>query len=365
MKKWIRYALLILLVLQFPFVFQVCQTRQLEAYIAGLEPANVGLVPFQDLRGSLHVHSAAGSHTIGTYPEIIQAAKEAGYDYLFITEHPKEIRLFNQLEDPYLVLIYGWEEEREDGARELRSDAGEVRILSLFEDTSVPEDVTGIEVYNIGQNAKEHNNVIAWMTWLYHKLTYPELFFFHVWELRNWQVELWDGTSDQRRLPAVAGNNAHQNLGLVLMTTSGERLVSIMVDPYLQSLEFVTNHVFLPYGVTPSVESVLDALRRGASYICFEKIADPTGFSFHAQVGGSSLPMGSEVPVGSELVVQSPIPVLFRVIRSGTIIEELEGTHFILETELPGVHRVELFPLDPPALLEGKPWVISNPIYVK
>jgi hypothetical protein len=363
--KWKRYVLSGLLLLQIPFVYKVCQTRQLDAFLAELEPQTVELSPFQDLRGSLHVHSAAGSHTIGTYPEIIRAAKEADYEYLFITEHPKKYELFNRLEDPDLILVYGWEEEREDGGRNLRSDNSEVKIFSLFEGPPVPEDVTGIEVFNIGQNAKAANNIFGWVNWLYHKVTYPELFFFQIWELNQSHLDLWDQTAMSHRISAVAGNNAHQNVGIVLMTTSGDRLFSLMVDPYLLSLKFVTNHVLLPYETEPGVESVLEALRTGSSYIAFEQIADPTGFSFHARVGERSLPMGTEVPVGTELVFQSPVPALFRLLREGTLIAELEGVRFTVDTELPGPHRVEVYPLDPPRLLEGKPWIISNPIYVQ
>ncbi len=363
--KWTRYVLLVLLILQIPFVYRVCQTRQLEAYLAELAPESVELSPFQDLRGSIHIHSAAGSHSIGTYPEIIRAAKDADYDYAFITEHPKEYQLFNRLEDPELILIYGWEEEREEGGRILRSEDFEVKIFSLFEGPPVPEDVTGIEIYNIGQNAKAANTIFSWVNWFYHKVTYPELFFFQIWELNQDHLDLWDQAAAFRQLSAVAGNNAHQNLGIVLMTTSGKRLFSIMVDPYLLSFKFVTNHVLLPYETTPSVESVLNALRSGASYIAFEQIADPTGFSFHARVGDRSLPMGAEVPVGTELVFQSPVPALFRLLREGNVIAELEGVRFTVDTELAGPHRVEVYLLDPPRLIEGKPWIISNPIYVR
>jgi hypothetical protein len=112
------------------------------------------------------------------------------------------------------------------------------------------------------------------------------------------------------------------------------------------------------------VETVTNALADGASYIAFEKIADPTGFSFHAESGGSAYPMGASVPVGCRLVFQSPFPARFRLIRAGAKVVELDGLRFNYETDTPGAYRVEVRFLDPPPLLGNRPWIISNPIYV-
>jgi hypothetical protein len=363
--KFLRYSLLILILIQLPFVYQVCQTRTLDQYISSIPREGALSVPFEDLKGSIHIHSAAGSHSLGTYLEIIEAAKLAGYDYLFLTDHPKEYELFNQIQDPELVMIYGVEEERDDSGRNLRSQESEVKVYSLFETDSVPEDVTGLEIFNLAENAKQSNNPISWLTWLYHKATYEGLFFFHFWELKNEYLQLWDEVTLQRPLAAVAGNNAHQNVGVVLVSGAGERIFSLFVDPYLRSLQFVTNHVLVPKASEVTESLILQALSSGASYIAFEKIADPTGFSFHAIDGGSILAMGSQVPVGSTLVFQSPIPSRFQLRRSGSVYRELEGSRFELETEEAGVYRVEVYPLNPPRLIRGKPWIISNPIYVQ
>ena len=163
----------------------------------------------------------------------------------------------------------------------------------------------------------------------------------------------------------VAGTNAHQNVGLIVVSGTGRRLLSVFVDPYVRSFRFVTNHLQLPRDREPSEDLVLEALARGASYIAFERIADPTGFSFHAEAAGEVVPMGSEVSTGSRLVFQSPMPARFRLIRSGISELELEGVRFSFDTEAPGTYRVEVYPLNPPRLLKGKPWILSNPIYVR
>jgi len=316
------------------------------------------------VRGAVHVHSAAGGHSLGTYPEIIESAKQAGLQYIFITEHPKKRSLFARISDPDLVIIYGTEEEREDAGRTLRNENSEVRILAYLEGLRVPDDVTGLEIFNMFESAKASQNAFAWINWVYHKFTYEDLFFFHLLELDDSRFRAWDRASSRRHLAGVGGNDAHQNLGLTIQTTAGDRLFGIEVDPYLLSFQFLTNHLFVPRSQDLTQETVLNALRKGNSYIAFERIADPTGFSFHAEWRDQVFPMGDDVPLGSDLVFQSPVPSLFRVIHMGGIYEELEGKKFVLRTEEPGHYRLEVYPVAPPALLEDTPWIISNPIYV-
>ena len=362
--KFLKLLVLLLIIVQFPFIYSVCQSRQLDRYLANLPRETVTEVPYRDLRGTVHVHTAAGSHSLGTYQEVAEAARRAGYDYLFITEHPKEQPLFEQLIDPGLVMIYGIEEERHDSGRTLRSIESEVRILAYLEGRSVPDDVTGLEVFNMFESAKESQNMYAWINWIYHQFTYEELFFFHILNMDSDLLRVWDRSTARRHLAGFAGNDAHQNLGLLVQTSAGDRLFQIQVDPYLTSFQFLTNHIFVPPEAEISEELVLNALRDGSSYIAFERIADPTGFSFHALAQGEVFPMGADVPVGSQLVLQAPVPSLFKLILGGSVLAELEGTRFVYEAEESGAYRLEVYPLGPPALLEDQPWILSNPIYV-
>lgn len=363
--KILRWLLAGFLLFQLPFVYSVCQTYLLHRYLNQLPRLDPLPVPFQDIRGSLHIHSAAGGHSLGTYPEIVEAARQASYRYLFLTEHPKEYPLFARLQVPDLVLVYGLEEDLGEAGRVLRSEDSRVYFLSDFREEQIPPEATGLEVYNMHENAEQANRWWNWVTFFYHQPFYPELFYFQIWELRWERLAAWDTLLQQRKLTAVAGNDAHQNVGIVLQTTAGQRLFSLMLDPYLRSFRFLTNHLLLPLQVEVSERTVLEALREGSSYIAFEQIADPTGFSFHALVSGEVHPMGSRVPTGSRLVFQAPLPSRFRVIRSGVVLRELEGRHFQLEADLAGAYRVEVYPLDPPGLLKDKPWILSNPILVR
>ena len=110
---------------------------------------------------------------------------------------------------------------------------------------------------------------------------------------------------------------------------------------------------------------MLQLIKDGSAYVAFERMGNPTGFSFHAVQGGSQHSMGSSVKPGADLVFQAPVAVRFQLFRSGQLFRELEGTRFVVERADSGIYRVEAFLLDPPSLLAGKPWIISNPIYVR
>ncbi len=362
----LKCLLLLLFLLQLPFLYSVCQSRQLKEYLCGLPRRAVETPPFRDLRGTVHVHSAAGGHSLGTYREIIRSAKQAGYDYIFLTEHPKHDLFTTKVSDPELAIISGIEEERSDAGRTLKSENSEVRIWAYADGLRVPDDATGIEIFNMFESAKASQNAFAWVNWLYHRFTYEDLFFFHCLNFDETRFALWDQTASRRHLAGFGGNDAHQNLGVLVQTTAGDRLLDIEVDPYLLSFRFLTNHLFIPREQELAEGVILDALRKGSSYIAFERIGDPTGFSFHATWQGKSFPMGEDVPVGSDLVFQSPVPSLFRLILMGRgVYEELEGTYFVFRAEQPGAYRLEVYPPSPPSLLEDKPWIMSNPIYVK
>ncbi|MGW8179057.1 MAG: hypothetical protein ACWGQW_09875, partial [bacterium] len=232
----------------------------MDRYLSEFPATDIDDPPFRDLRGTVHVHSAAGGHSLGTYREIIESAKQAGFQYLLLTEHPKEPSLYAEISDPSLIVIYGTEEEREDSGRTLRSKESEVRILAYFEGLSVPDDVTGLEIFNMFECAKASQNAFAWINWIYHRFTYEELFFFHLLEMDEDLFRLWDRTSSRRHLAGFGGNDAHQNLGLVVQTTAGDRLFGVEVDPYLLSFKFLTNHIFVPVGEEISEDLVLRAL---------------------------------------------------------------------------------------------------------
>lgn len=354
----IRTLFLLIFLLQLPFLYSLCQSRAVSSYLQSL-PREEMPVPFQDWRGAIHLHTALGGHSLATYPELFEAAKETGSRYLVMTEHSREDSPYRRMDDPDLVVVHGTENQ---GCLEL-GPGGPLIAAELS--ANYGSEVAGMEIYNIHENGSRRNSYFQWINFLFHRIAYRDLFFFHLWELTPERIETWDRTLQGRRIVGVAGNDAHQNVGIILQTASGQAVFSILVDPYLHSLGFVSNHLTAPQGLEPSEANVVRLIEEGALYVAFGRIADPTGFTFHAEMGDRNFPMGSTAPVGSRLVLQSPIPVKFRLLRDGVTIQELEGRRFLATAEAPGVYRLEAHLLEPPRLLRGKPWILANPIFVR
>lgn len=361
----LKWLISLFLLFQVPFLYALYQSYRLRQYLASWPRPGVETpAPFRDLRGGIHVHSMAGGHSLGTYPEIIEAARQAGYHYLFITEHPRSPPLFLPIEDAEILVIYGSEEDR--GLFRVLSDRNQrVSFLTHLEADRVEGGFTGVEIFNLHESSQGKDTWYNRTQFLYHSFWFPEMFFFHLWELDPYRLALWENALQEGSLTAIAGNDAHQNVGVIVQTASGRKIFSLIADPYLESLRFVTTHVLLAGQAEVSEESILAALQQGSAYVAFERIADPTGFSFHALEENKVLPMGARARPGAELVFQSPSPVRFVVIRNASTYKELEGRRFIMKTSEAGIYRVEAYPLDPPALLQGKPWIISNPIFVR
>ena len=94
------------------------------------------------------------------------------------------------------------------------------------------------------------------------------------------------------------------------------------------------------------------SLRGGRCYIANDQVADARGFSFSH--------MGEEMPleVGTTLTVRTPQPAHIRLLRDGEEVAVGEATELHHPIELHGVYRVE-------ATLRGRPWIFSNPVYVR
>lgn len=372
MRRLLKIFLVVLLLLQAPFLFSLYQSWRVKAYLQGLQTQRTAAPenPFLDMRGTIHVHSAAGSHSLGTYPEIIAAAKAAGYHYVFITEHThRKAQLFRRLQDDELITIYGKEVELENGARILVSEEeGQPQPLTIVSElagSKLPQEADALEVFNLHTSAQQRQNVFEWINLVYHQILFSGYFPFHVLEFDFDRIQAWNRILLTRHLTATGGNDAHQNIGLRMLTASGEEVFSFQVDPYEDSFRFLTNHVLLAPTAELNAAGLLRALRAGNSYIALEAIADPTGFAFYAQRGEQIFGMGSRVPAGTQLIASSPLPVRFLFLRNGNPYRELEGYRFYLNPLEHGVYRVEVYPRNPPSLLEGKPWIISNPIYVE
>ena len=74
--------------------------------------------------------------------------------------------------------------------------------------------------------------------------------------------------------------------------------------------------------------------------------------------------MGSDVPLSSDLHVKAEAPLegTFKLIRNGEPIAEQTAAAIDLPIDKPGVYRVEVWQT---LAGEPRPWILSNPVWVK
>jgi hypothetical protein len=98
--------------------------------------------------------------------------------------------------------------------------------------------------------------------------------------------------------------------------------------------------------------------------VAFDWIADPTGFVFRADRGGDYWPVGGEVSVGEglRLRAEAPLEGRFKLVRDGEVVLDEEGPSIDFAVDRPGVYRVEVWLT---LAGEARPWILSNPIYVR
>ena len=227
--------------------------------------------------------------------------------------------------------------------------------------------VDGVEVYNLFTNSRRINPVVLFFDGLWSYGSYPELMFANFFARPAENLSVWERASSEgnRKLVAIAGNDAHSNIGLSLNDASGKQWLGVKLDPYERSFRTVRTHVLIPQSQALSRESLLAAVSQGHCYVSFDIFADPEGFSF--QVETSDKIMGDDTPSLNQmaLVARSPLTSRFVLLKNGSPIEQASGTNARFAINGGGSYRVEVYLDSLPAPAKGQPWIISNPIYVK
>jgi hypothetical protein len=397
-RRIILLALLLALLLsQAPFVYRRLQLGRLRASIAALEASRADAShadPYADYRGVFHVHSSLGGHSTGTLPEIVSAARANALSFVVMTEHPsgqldtaeatlKGVRegvlFLNGSElsapgDQRLFVVPGL--SAPDANASLQSLVTRARGEGRLSFVAYPEQIRdwtlegydGMEVYNLYTNTKRINYARLFFDGLWSYGSYPDLLFTTFYEKPTDNLKRWDGlTTGGRRVVALAGVDAHQNVGFET------RLFSFKLDPYERSFRVVRVHALLPKSEPLDAETLTSALRQGHCYIAFDLFCDATGFRFTAarEDDRQEHLMGDEIALpatggGVRLHVSTPVRARLVVLRDGRVIHDAKDSARVeLTVEQQGVYRVEVYLDRLGGSLVGKPWIISNPIYVR
>ena len=134
--------------------------------------------------------------------------------------------------------------------------------------------------------------------------------------------------------------------------------------PHDYAFRTVRTHVLSPQPFSGDAAADTALLYRllaeGRCYVSYDLLADPSGFLFEATIGGAVFPLGSELaPEGPvELRAATPRPADLRLLKDGEPVARTDGQALVFTASEPGVYRLEAF-------LGGRPWIFSNPIYLR
>ncbi len=401
MKRKILLIILGLLILsQLPFAYRRYRLRRLRQTIQDLAAQRVGppaeseLVDYQ---GVIHVHSSLGGHSTGNFAELITAAKTNGLDFVIMTEHPQQdfdtaamtlngvhagVLFLNGSEvatasGDRLLLIPGPAYAATTGAQTTQEVIDKQRSGGGLSIAAYPSDsqnwqtssADGVEVYNLFTNTRTINPVVMFFDGLWSYGSYPELMFANFFARPTENLRRWDGAiaTSNRKLTAIAGNDAHSNVGVSVNDASGKQWLGVKLDPYERSFRTVRTHVLITRGKALSSESLLEGIALGHCYLSFSIFGDPKGFAFTAIGAVPAKSMGDEIDFSNGLVLKATAPLIsrFLLLKDGVVTDEKSGLAADFPVNAPGAYRVEAYLNSLPAPVKGQPWIISNPIYVR
>jgi hypothetical protein len=332
--------------------------------------------------GSIHVHSCYSDGS-GTMREITAAACRAGLDFLVTTDHdtlrPRDDQWSGWRDD--VLLVVGIEITCRGRSHVVVLGAGDIaglrwkplrRVLFDLQNQSAAAFVAHAHPAHIIGISLKAGELLDW--------DIPGFAGVELWSfmhdicdgmtpwratsfVRTWPrfvrgphpdtLAHWDRVTLGRRFPAIGSLDNHA----VTVPVVGTQIL-----PYEEGFRTLRTHIFCDEftGRREDAALVQDALCQGRAFIAMDMWADARGFRFEADAGGEQLLMGEERPwSGTALLrAQSPVSAQVALLRNGGPVAQVSGTDLEFRADAPGVYRVE-------ARYGGKPWVYTNPVYLR
>ena len=337
-----------------------------------VHPLPVPGTPLFDWKGVVHCHSRLSHDSQGTLAEIAAACRTAQVDFVVMTDHQTDASIRDGVRGMVgdTLFVVGAEVRSRQGTiiafplvaplrrwqqsgllvKEAQDQGGIAFIChaELWRDSWDLPGLTGMEIVNLHAGVLAPNKLGTLLT----GLLLPLRLLFERICVRDPEVfRQWDRQLDRRHpFTPVGGNDAHANVHLFgpLGGTMGN---------YQEVFLTLSTHVLAERLDEPAL---VDALRRGRSYVSFDIFGEGAGFDFRAVDGdGVHLP-GSTVPASPslQLSVHAPDAGIIELWRDGAIVRTQEGSAMTLTAPECGVYRVEV------RRPFGTPWLFSSSIRV-
>lgn len=349
-------------------------------------------------RGAFHVHSQRSDGT-GKLDEIAAAASRAGLQFVIITDHGNGTRAPDPPTYRAGVLCID--------AVEISTELGHYIALGLPKTPyplaghprDVIEDVRRLGGFGIAAHPGSPKEALRWTDW---DAPFDGLEWLNAdseWRDEFWTslgrvlltyafrpsetlgglldrpasvLQQWDRLGATRRVPALAGADAHARLGFRQSPDPYQDRVIARLPGYEVSFRAFVNHVILDRPLTSDAATdgalVLESIRQGRVFTSIDSLAGLSAFEAKATSGVIVAKPGEYLtvpgPVAIEARIAAPPGTRLSVLRDGVSIYEVTGAALRVDVgTAPGAYRVEAH-LPRHASRAAVPWVLANPVYV-
>lgn len=378
-------------------------------------------IPLNHYKGILHMHSYWSHDSRGVLKEIVPAAKEAGMDFLFFSDHPHGKldtfpRSFNGMYDGILMVagtetsqglmvnpmdtvVLDWNKPQAEVLKEV-VDMGGLALYCHTEDPHEWDDPNyqAMEIYNLHTDLlDEEGSILPLITnFAINGKKYGHWAMREIFDEQTDIMANWEKLNTVRRITGIGAADAHNNQNVRARYTEDGKVEWIgpnadliatvepgwkeklllrepdeagwafrfETDSYYNSFNHVNTHVFCD---SLDAHNIKDHLVAGHAFVAFENLADARGFQYFAtgKDGEVNAILGDSIAVNEvhELKAVSPLPVTFKLFRNGELVETYGESreYSFAPGNQPGNYRVEAHVR---LQKETVQWVITNIIYV-
>lgn len=175
-------------------------------------------------------------------------------------------------------------------------------------------------------------------------------------------LALWDQLCREKRVTAIGGSDAH---GYFFKWG----FINFKPLTYEYALSTINIHIFLnkrmPKDFNEAKKEVYTAMKEGRLFIAHDKLCPAKGFKFDfISDDGSDSIMGEEGPFQpGDMVIELPYAGEIRLMKDGNLLKSSRGREATYRVTEKGVYRVEVY--RHLFLFGWRPWIFSNPIYLR
>jgi hypothetical protein len=345
--------------------------------------------------GIIHFHSEYSRDGRVPILDIIAAARENQVEILMLTDHENlQARLSGQEGWHGNVLLVSGEEICPSQFNHLLAFGVREPISAFFTESTPPQEIIdkvrnekgigviahpdheGTELFHVKQYAWKDWQVSGftgigiwdfmtdWQSTLTGYGRAMASYFFPAFFLqgpRRITLERWDKLNLKARITGIGELDNHDTPRKLFGRTWS-------VFPFRIAFRFIRTHFLmenpLKHDKDVDIESVYQAIRKGRIFVSLDFFKSARGFSFTISLDGQDLHLGDEMNFGNSARarIRTPYTGRIRLLRNGVPVAEITGTQLETELQQKGVYRVEVYNR---AYGRLRPWIFSNPIYIR